>query len=96
MNRCRRHLFLRRSRRYKLGLGRRAAADDQTAAALGIAIGAPCLVIGRHTWRSARTLTAVRLLYPGQSLKLIAGFKGGKKGYRCEVRHNLCRNIMRM
>ena len=36
-------------------------ADEQTAAALDIAIGAPCLVIDRHTWRSARTLTAVRL-----------------------------------
>jgi len=41
------------------------------------AIGAPCLVIDRHTWRSARTLTAVRLVYPGESHKLIARFKGG-------------------
>jgi GntR family histidine utilization transcriptional repressor len=52
-------------------------ADDQAAAALDIAIGAPCLVIDRHTWRSARTLTAVRLLYPGESHKLVARFKGG-------------------
>ena len=51
-------------------------ADDETAAALDIAIGAPCLVVERHTWRSARTLTAVRLVYPGESHKLIAHFKG--------------------
>jgi GntR family transcriptional regulator, histidine utilization repressor len=53
------------------------AADDREAAALDIAVGAPCLVIERHTWRSARTLTAVRLLYPGESHKLVARFKGG-------------------
>jgi GntR family histidine utilization transcriptional repressor len=52
-------------------------ADAPTAAALGIAVGAPCLVIDRHTWRSARTLTAVRLLYPGESHRLVARFKGG-------------------
>ena len=52
-------------------------ADDRTAAALDIAVGAACLVIERHTWRSARTLTAVRLLYPGDSHRLVARFKGG-------------------
>jgi GntR family transcriptional regulator, histidine utilization repressor len=52
-------------------------ADASTAAALAIAVGAPCLVIDRHTWRSARTVTAVRLLYPGDSHRLIARFKGG-------------------
>ena len=52
-------------------------ADDRAAAALDIAIGAPCLVIDRRTWRSLRTLTAVRLLYPGESHKLVARFKGG-------------------
>lgn len=51
-------------------------ADDQAAAALDMPIGAPCLVVERHTWRSARTLTAVRLIYPGESHKLIARFKG--------------------
>jgi GntR family transcriptional regulator, histidine utilization repressor len=51
-------------------------ADEQAAAALDIAIGAPCLVIDRHTWRSARPLTAVRLLYPGESHRLVARFKG--------------------
>jgi GntR family histidine utilization transcriptional repressor len=53
------------------------AADDHAAAALDIAVGAPCLVIDRHTWRSARPLTAVRLLYPGDSHKLVARFNGG-------------------
>ena len=52
-------------------------ADDRSAAALDIAVGAPCLVIDRHTWRSARTITAVRLLYPGESHRLTARFKGG-------------------
>ena len=42
-----------------------------------IAVGAPCLVINRYTWRSARTITAVRLLYPGDSHRLVARFKGG-------------------
>jgi GntR family transcriptional regulator, histidine utilization repressor len=51
-------------------------ADRQAAKALDIAIGAPCLVIERHTWRSARPLTAVRLVYPGESHKLVARFKG--------------------
>ena len=57
-------------------------ADDASAAALEIAIGAPCLVIDRRTWRSARTVTAVRLLYPGESHKLVARFKGGRDGIK--------------
>lgn len=52
-------------------------ADQQAADALDISIGAPCLVIERHTWRVARPLTAVRLVYPGDSHKLIARFHGG-------------------
>ena len=52
-------------------------ADDRTAEALDIAVGAPCLVIDRYTWRSARTITAVRLLYPGDTHRLVARFKGG-------------------
>ena len=47
------------------------------AEALDIAIGAPCLVIERHTWRVARPLTSVRLVYPGESHKLVARFNGG-------------------
>lgn len=52
-------------------------ADETAAAALDIPVGAPCLVIDRRTWRSGRTLTAVRLLYPGESHTLIARFRGG-------------------
>src|SRR5262249_22990371 len=52
-------------------------ADEEAAAALDIAVGAPCLVIERHTWRVARPLTAVRLIYPGESHKLIARCNGG-------------------
>lgn len=54
-------------------------ADDRAARALAIAVGAPCLVIDRYTWRSARTITAVRLLYPGDSHRLVARFKGGRE-----------------
>jgi GntR family histidine utilization transcriptional repressor len=53
------------------------SADDEAAASLDIPIGAPCLVIDRHTWRGGRPLTAVRLIYPGESHKLVARFKGG-------------------
>lgn len=53
------------------------AADRTAAAALGIAIGAPCLVVERHTWRAARTLTAVRLVYPGEAHRLVARFSAG-------------------
>jgi GntR family histidine utilization transcriptional repressor len=52
-------------------------ADEEAGAALDIAVGAPCLVIDRRTFRSGRTLTAVRLLYPGESHKLVARFRGG-------------------
>ena len=52
-------------------------ADEEAAGALDIAVGAPCLVIDRRTFRSGRTLTAVRLLYPGESHKLVAQFRGG-------------------
>jgi GntR family histidine utilization transcriptional repressor len=52
-------------------------ADDATAAALQIDAGMACLVIERRTWRGKKTLTAVRLLYPGESHKLVARFEGG-------------------
>ncbi|CCE10409.1 histidine utilization repressor, transcriptional regulatory protein GntR family [Bradyrhizobium sp. STM 3843] len=51
-------------------------ADKPTAGALDIATGAACLVIERHTWRKARPITAVRLIYPGESHRLVARFKG--------------------
>jgi GntR family histidine utilization transcriptional repressor len=52
-------------------------ADAPTAEGLDIAIGAPCLVIERHTWRKARPITAVRLVYPGEQHRLVARFQGG-------------------
>jgi GntR family histidine utilization transcriptional repressor len=52
-------------------------ADAPTAEGLDIAIGAPCLVIERHTWRKARPITAVRLVYPGEQHRLVARFRGG-------------------
>jgi GntR family histidine utilization transcriptional repressor len=53
-------------------------ADEASSKALAIGRGAPCLVIERHTWRKAqRPITAVRLVYPGESHRLIARFKGG-------------------
>jgi GntR family transcriptional regulator, histidine utilization repressor len=52
-------------------------ADKETAAALHVTKGAACLVIDRRTWRLERTVTAVRMLYPGESHKLVARFKGG-------------------
>ena len=57
-------------------------ADDQTAAALDIAIGAPCLVIDRHTWRSARTLTAVRLRLSRRVPQTGRPLQGRLRGYQ--------------
>lgn len=53
------------------------SADPATAEALEIKTGAACLVIDRQTWRGARTLTAVRLVYPGEAHRLVARFKAG-------------------
>ena len=51
-------------------------ADETIAETLDIQVGAPCLVIERHTWRKGRAITAVRLVYPGESHRLVARFKG--------------------
>src|SRR5260370_15475661 len=51
-------------------------ADDRAPPPLAIAIRAPSLVLHRHTPRSARTLAPPRLIYPGESHKLVARFKG--------------------
>ena len=53
------------------------AASPKVAVALKIGAGSPCLVIERHTWRGVRTLTAVRLVYPGDAHRLIARFTAG-------------------
>ena len=50
------------------------AADAATAAALDIASGAACLTIERRTWRAERSVTFVRLIYPGDEHELVARF----------------------
>ena len=50
------------------------AADAAVAEALGLPAGAPCLVIERRTWSEDRPLTHVRLIYPGDSHRLVARF----------------------
>jgi GntR family histidine utilization transcriptional repressor len=49
-------------------------ADIETAAALGIAPGAACLVVDRRTWRSGEPVTSVRLWFPGTSQTFVARF----------------------
>lgn len=42
-----------------------AAATPETSSLLGVADGAPCLVVERWTWRTAERITYVRQTYPG-------------------------------
>jgi GntR family transcriptional regulator, histidine utilization repressor len=49
-------------------------ASEAVAAALRIAIGAPCLTIERRTWTSDQPVTHVRLTYPGNAHLLVAHF----------------------
>ncbi|MEO9337312.1 histidine utilization repressor [Mesorhizobium sp. SB112] len=51
-----------------------AAADTETAAALEIASGAPCLVVERRTWSSEKPVTHVRFVYSADSHTLVARF----------------------
>ncbi len=53
---------------------RAAAAGDAVAAALGIAPGAPCLVVERRTWSAERPVTHVRFTYAADSHTLVARF----------------------
>lgn len=50
------------------------AADDETAAALDIEAGSPCLVVERRTWSAEQPVTHVRLTYPGEGHELVARF----------------------
>lgn len=50
------------------------AADEPIAGMLGLAPGAPCLLVERTTWRSGQPLTFVRVWYPGDRQKLVARF----------------------
>ena len=53
---------------------RATAADKSIAAALDIAIGAPCLVVERRTWSAERPVTHVRFTYAADSHALVARF----------------------
>jgi len=53
------------------------AADAAVAARLGIAEGAPCLVLERRTWQGARLVTEARLIHPGERHRLVGRFRPG-------------------
>lgn len=50
------------------------AADAQTARALELSPGAPCLLVERRTWRGAKTLTIARQVFRGDAYDLTARF----------------------
>ncbi|WP_137929813.1 histidine utilization repressor [Mesorhizobium comanense] len=50
------------------------AADENTADALDVDPGAPCLVVERRTWSAEHPVTHVRFVYPAQSHTLVARF----------------------
>jgi GntR family histidine utilization transcriptional repressor len=58
-----------------------AAAEAAIAARLGIAAGAPCLVMERRTWQAGETITWARLTYPGDRHSLTSRF-GPAQGLR--------------
>lgn len=49
-------------------------ADEQEARILGIAPGAPCLCVERHTWRADETVTYVRQLFVADAYDMVARF----------------------
>lgn len=49
-------------------------ADGMVAAALGLAPGAPCLMVERRTWRGQEHITRVAQTFPGGSYDLVARF----------------------
>ena len=53
---------------------RATAATPETAAALDIAEGSPCLVVERRTWSADQPVTLVTLTYAGDSHALVATF----------------------
>ncbi|PRD42532.1 histidine utilization repressor [Phyllobacterium phragmitis] len=53
---------------------RAVAAEHETAEALAIPEGAPCLVVERRTWNAGQPITHVRLTYSGDNHALIARF----------------------
>lgn len=50
------------------------AADESVALALGIPVGAACLVIERQTWNAGQPVTYVRFTYSGDGHALVAHF----------------------
>lgn len=50
------------------------AADAEMAEALGLSLGAPCLIVERRTFSTSATITHVRLIYPGDRHALTASF----------------------
>lgn len=57
-------------------------ADEQTAAALEIAAGFPCLVVERRTWSGEHPITHARLTYRGDRHSLLARFAPTDPGER--------------
>ncbi len=53
---------------------RAGAADAETAPALKVRRGTPCLVVERRTWIGGKPVTFVRLTYPGEGHELVARF----------------------
>jgi GntR family histidine utilization transcriptional repressor len=51
-----------------------AAAAGDDAASLEIDEGAACLIVERRTWSGSRSVTHVRLTYPGDRHALVATF----------------------
>jgi len=61
---------------YELIKCSRRAANAADRARLGVPKTRRVVAIECHTWRIARPLTSVRLVYPGESHKLVARFNG--------------------
>jgi GntR family histidine utilization transcriptional repressor len=49
-------------------------ANVEEAAALGVAVGEPCLLVERRTWNHDAPVTAVRLVYPGHRHRFVGRF----------------------
>lgn len=56
------------------------AADAALARRLGIAEGAPCLLLERRTWQGTRLVTEARLHFPGDRHRLVGRFRPGLAG----------------
>ena len=59
-------------------------ADTDLAATLDIPEGRACLAVERTTWRSTAPVTHVRLVFPGDMMRLVAAFTPAQAGKRQE------------